>query len=139
MVESAATRRLTLADFLGRWRMSRRITQADGAIHRFNGHAEWRGDESGADYVEAGCLQLPAGQTLQAERRFRWGADLSVWFEDGRFFHHVPRDGDVVAHACAPDRYLGAYDFTDWPHFIVSWQVAGPRKAYQMRTRYTRD
>jgi hypothetical protein len=73
-----------------------------------------------------------------AERRYLWSADLSVWFEDGRFFHNVPPHGGPTAHWCDPDQYDGQYDFADWPAFRVTWRVRGPRKDYRMETLYRR-
>ncbi|EBA05963.1 hypothetical protein SSE37_25183 [Sagittula stellata E-37] len=130
-----ATMTLSLADFLGRWRVDRDIAHGDGSRGRFIGTAEWVPGEAGADYVERGVLQVGAG-SFQAERTYRWGPGLDVYFEDGRFFHAVPPEGGDAAHWCDPDQYDVAYDFTCWPEWTARWQVRGPRKDYVMTSRY---
>jgi hypothetical protein len=78
------------------------------------------------------------GARFLGERRYLWALDLSVLFEDGRFFHKVPPLGGATAHWCDPDQYDGMYDFSDWPEFAVTWHVRGPRKDYRMETQYRR-
>lgn len=126
-----------LKAFLGEWRLSREIVQGDGMRGGFEGVASWELEGEGALYVERGTLDFGAGR-FAAERRYRWGADLAVYFEDGRLFHHVPEAGGEVHHWCAPDRYDGVYDFTGWPEWQVRWNVRGPRKDYSMVSRYCR-
>lgn len=75
---------------------------------------------------------------MTAERRYRWDSDLRVFFEDGRFFHQVPRTGGATEHWCAPDMYRVRYRFARWPEWETVWRVIGPRKDYAMITRYTR-
>ena len=75
---------------------------------------------------------------MQAERRYRWSTDLSVYFDDGRFFHCVPKSGGETQHFCDPDMYKGTYDFAEWPTFRVTWDVRGPRKDYRMTSTFTR-
>ncbi|MGV6847624.1 MAG: DUF6314 family protein [Marinibacterium sp.] len=128
-----------LADFIGHWHLGRRIDPASGPRAQFEGAADWtlRGDGT-AIYAERGELRI-AGQTpVRAERRLIWGADLNVWFADGRPFHTVPATGGVAEHLCPPDHYRVWYDFSDWPAFQTTWQVEGPRKSYRMVTRYRR-
>lgn len=36
----------------------------------------------------------------------------------------------------APDMYRVHYDFSGWPAFHALWQVAGPRKSYEMSNHY---
>ena len=115
--------------------MTRVIRGATGGTGHFIGAAQWRPDGDGALYVETGELVLPSGR-FAATRRYRWGRDLSVWFDDGRFFHKVPADGGDAAHWCDPDQYDVHYDFADWPNWQVRWQVRGPRKDYTMVSRY---
>lgn len=126
-----------LEAFLGQWRLERRIVQGDGGTGRFEGLALFTADGAGALYEERGELILPGGR-FAAERRYRWGADLSVWFEDGRFFHAVPPGGGAAAHWCDPDRYDVHYDFSGWPDWQARWQVRGPRKEYTMVSHYVR-
>ena len=128
-----------LDDFAGRWTIVRDITHADGTRGRFDGAARFEPRGDGLDYVEEGVLRIGQGAPLSAAQRYRWEADLSVYFEDGRFFHHVPPAGGDTAHWCAPDQYDGSYDFAHWPAFEVIWRVRGPRKDYRMRSRYVRS
>lgn len=125
-----------LAEFLGTWEVRREIVQDDGARGVFDGRARWRAEGQGAVYVETGQLTLGA-QSFAAERRYRWSADLTVSFEDGRLFHHVPPEGGEVSHWCPPDQYDGSYDFANWPRWRVVWRVTGPRKAYVSTTLYS--
>jgi hypothetical protein len=132
------THTATLTDFTGVWTLDRAIQHADGLRARFLGQAIWRPDPKGLAYQETGEMVLGDGTRFLAERRYLWSHDLSVWFEDGRFFHRVPPNGGEAAHWCDPDQYDGHYDFADWPEFTVTWCVRGPRKDYGMETRYRR-
>lgn len=123
-----------LSDFTGRWALSRRIVPVTGAEARFEGVAEWRLEGA---YEERGVLSVQGQPPMQAERRYRWDADLSVYFEDGRFFHKVPPLGGETGHWCDPDQYDVVYDFGTWPRWQVSWQVLGPRKNYEMISDYS--
>ena len=127
-----------LADFEGGWQLSREIVQSDGGRARFAGEAMWRPDPEGLRYEERGLLQIPGQPAMQAERRYLWRDDLTVWFDDGRFFHQVPPEGGETGHWCDPDQYDVAYEFGRWPEFTVRWQVRGPRKDYEMRSLYRR-
>jgi hypothetical protein len=75
---------------------------------------------------------------MLAERRYVWHPDLSVHFDDGRFFHKIPQEGGATDHWCDPDSYEGCYDFSKWPDFGVTWRVTGPRKSYRMHSLYKR-
>jgi len=81
---------------------------------------------------------MPGQVPMTAVRRYIWQPDLTVWFDDGRFFHQVPGRGGQTQHWCDPDMYKVAYDFTHWPQFQVTWEVSGPRKDYRMVSQYTR-
>ncbi|MGK8236294.1 DUF6314 family protein [Roseovarius sp. MS2] len=133
------THTVTLDDFTGVWTLERVIQHEDGASARFSGRAVWKPDPKGLAYHETGEMVLETGARFLAERRYLWSVDLSVWFEDGRFFHTVPAQGGPTAHWCDPDQYDGHYDFADWPAFTVTWHVRGPRKDYRMETRYHRS
>ncbi len=128
---------IELSDLLGLWQLQREILHDDGTSARFEGEARWTPDGSGAQYIETGKLHLSDTAAFTAERRYRWDADLSVWFDDGRFFHKVPPAGEAT-HLCAPDTYVIAYAFEAWPDFRVDWRVTGPRKAYSARSLYRR-
>lgn len=132
------TRTVTLNDFAGIWLLDRAIHHADGTCARFMGRAIWQPDPRGLAYHETGEMVLADGARFLGERRYLWSHDLSVWFEDGRFFHKVPPNGGAAAHWCDPDQYDGCYDFAAWPAFTVTWRVLGPRKDYRMQTSYRR-
>ena len=127
-----------LQDFVGSWRVLRDIAHADGTHAVFEGHATFAPETDGLDYAETGLLRIAGGPALSAAQRYRWDADLNVYFEDGRFFHTVPPRGGDTAHWCDPDQYDGRYAFEEWPRFTVQWRVVGPRKDYTMTTRYER-
>ncbi|SLN36515.1 hypothetical protein PEL8287_01732 [Roseovarius litorisediminis] len=128
-----------LADFAGNWRLERKISQADGTRAVFLGQADWQPKDDGLLCVEIGVLTLPGQAQMQAERRYFWSEDLSVYFDDGRFFHKVPALGGETGHWCDPDQYDGCYDFGDWPVFRVTWRVKGPKKDYKMISAYERE
>lgn len=116
----------------------RRIEHADGSLARFDGQAIWAPDAGGLCQQESGTLRIGAGAPIMATRRYLWRPDLSVHFEDGRFFHKVPPTGGRATHWCAPDQYDVTYDFASWLEFQVTWQVSGPRKSYSMDNTYRR-
>lgn len=127
-----------LADFFGTWRIRRDICPVEGPQARFEGKAEWSKVPDGAVYVEKGQLHMPGQGTFEAERRYHWHEDLRVFFDDGRFFHAVPAQGGESAHWCDPDQYDATYQFSDWPEWSCRWRVKGPRKDYEMLSRYCR-
>lgn len=135
-----------LAEFAGRWRLSRRIEDSlAGQTLTAEGHVTFSPGDGGLVYDEDTRLRLPDGREMTGRRRYLWRADerggIAVLFEDGRPFHRIapgepcPQD----SHDCAPDTYLGGYDFSDWPVFRVRWEVSGPRKNYRMDTLFRRD
>lgn len=128
----------TISDFEGLWQLSRRIDHADGTQARFDGQAHWAAAKGGLTYTETGQMLIANAAPMPAQRRYFWRADLSVWFDDGRFFHHVPGGGGSTRHWCDPDLYCGDYAFKDWPAFTVEWTVSGPRKSYVMLSHYKR-
>lgn len=132
------TQMRVLQDFEGRWHLERHILSTQGPDARFEGRAVWSRTDGGLLYLEEGQMTLEGHPPMHAERRFFWAEDLSVFFEDGRFFHRVPGQGGDTAHWCDPDSYTLHYAFREWPVFHVHWRVSGPRKDYQARTQYTR-
>lgn len=128
-----------LSDFQGSWQVHRDITPVADPPGRFHGVATWTPVPQGLTYHETGRLQVGAHPPMQAERRYLWRDDLTVWFEDGRFFHQVPPEGGETGHWCDPDQYDVTYDFTGWPRFRVTWRVKGPAKDYTMVTDYLPD
>ncbi len=125
----------TLKDFLGDWTLHREIHHDDGTQARFEGHARWRPEGTGAVCDERGTLILPQG-SFASEKRTIWTAELAVYFADGRFFHTVPPEGGRAGHWCDPDQYDFTYDFDGWPRWSMLCRVTGPRKAYRMTSRY---
>lgn len=134
---SVAVRR-RLAEFEGEWRLDRQIVQADGARAGFSGTARFLPVPEGLRYAEEGELILPGQRPVRATRAYLWTEDLSVFFEDGRFFHRVPAAGGLAEHWCAPDHYRVRYDFSRFPDWSATWEVKGPRKDYRMTGRYRR-
>ncbi|MDC1481258.1 DUF6314 family protein [Ascidiaceihabitans sp.] len=127
-----------LSDFAGRWKIERDITPASGPVARFLGFAEWRAEDGLMHYIEKGNLEI-AGQTpMMAERRYRWDADLNIYFDDGQFFHQLPALGGDATHWCDPDQYDATYDFTHWPQWSCTWRVKGPRKDYTLHSQYSK-
>jgi len=127
-----------LADFEGRWSLTRRIVHHNAPAARFEGTAVWTPEEGRLISHESGTLTVASQPPMQAERTYHWHPDLSVHFDDGRFFHKVPAAGGASEHWCDPDSYRGRYDFSDWPCFRVMWDVTGPRKSYRMQSLYRR-
>ena len=128
-----------LADFAGNWTVARTIVPDEGAHAQFDGTAVWQPQDADLLYTETGTLRIAGAAPMQAERRYVWTADLHVFFDDGRFFHSVPPSGGATEHWCDPDHYKVVYDFSEWPAFQTRWRVDGPRKAYEMVTRYRRS
>lgn len=132
----------TLTDFLGEWRIARRIVHIAGGGARFSGRATFAPAGTGLICFETGEMRLTGQVPIRAERRSLWrpgpGGAIEVRFADGRAFHHfdpaeaVPR----ARHDCAPDVYEVAYDFTRWPAWSARWRVRGPRKDYALVSRY---
>lgn len=132
------TKARVLRDFEGTWQIARDIIPDVGLPAQFEGHGIWSPTDGGLSYVETGTLTMAGTAPMKAERRYHWAEDLSIYFDDGRFFHTVPADGGETRHWCDPDSYHVTYDFSDWPHFDVTWRVDGPRKSYTTTSRFTR-
>ena len=129
-----------IADFEGRWRLDRRISDLrDGGLNWLTGEAVLA---SGV-WEEHGMLRLSGGPPQAAARRYIWTeteGGVAVAFADGRPFHVLPLGTRAaeVRHDCAPDLYLGRYDFARWPDWTLEWRVTGPRKDYVSLTRFSR-
>ena len=126
-----------LADFEGTWALVREIVHDDGTRARATGRVAFTRESDDLSYCESGQMIIGQAAPLTFERRYVWGADLGVYFDDGRFFHHVPPMGGRAHHFCDPDTYDVTYDFSDWPRWTAHWQVSGPRKGYEMVTRFS--
>lgn len=125
----------------GPWDLHRSIAHADGTQATFTGKATWTmtGQGRRARCEEVGTLEIANSAPVTAHQTYIWDKDLNVYFQDGRFFHQVPRHGGPVLHDCPPDTYCGSYTFADATCFVVEWQVNGPRKSYLMHSRYSRS
>ncbi|WP_237093651.1 DUF6314 family protein [Nereida sp. MMG025] len=127
-----------MTDFAGRWAIDREVIHDNGQTMQAQGTATFTPDDGGLAYYETGQMHMDGLAPLTFERRYRFGPDLSVYFEDGRFFHHIPAGGGRAHHHCAPDDYNVTYTFTSATEWSAVWQVSGPKKGYKMTTRYTR-
>lgn len=133
-----------LADFSGRWTLSRRIEdRLQDAVLTLDGRAELTATGDALAYRETGLLRLADGRAVQAEREYVWrevAGRIAVHFPDGRFFHDFDpaAPGPQAHHWCDPDAYAVSYDLSGWPVWSAEWQVRGPRKDYRMETLYRR-
>ncbi len=136
---------LSLAEFQGKWTLSRVITDrranAEGVL---SGAASFTPDEPGRMiYEESGTLSYARQPPMAATRRYIWTETeegIEVTFETGKSFHTIMLDRlmpDAI-HLCDPDLYNVSYDFTRWPKWSSTWSVVGPRKDYKMVSDYLR-
>lgn len=131
---------LRLTDFEGVWHLDRRIEdRRAGLVGRLEGRAVWVRDHDGLRLTETGTLRYGDGAPMQAERRYLWreqAGGIAVFFDDLRPFHRFSADQPKAMHDCSPDHYQVRYDFSRWPDWHAVWHVTGPRKDYQMDSRY---
>ncbi|MBP7002967.1 DUF6314 family protein [Amaricoccus sp.] len=134
---------MRLSAFEGEWELTRDIDDARaGQRGRFVGRARFTPAPEGLRYREEGALTLGDGPALAASRDYLWRAGpegaIDVLFADGRLFHSFrPADPAPAAeHDCPPDLYRVRYDFAAWPRWQVAWRVSGPRKDYDMLSRF---
>ena len=133
-----------MTDFAGHWHILRQIKDARGARDgSLRGRAVFTPTPTGLRYEEQGVLAFAGQPDLTARQTHHWqatGDRVAVSFADGRAFHQfsLAKTTQEVRHACAPDFYLGHYDFSHWPLWTLRWQVTGPHKDYFMTTTYRR-
>lgn len=131
-----------LSDFVGKWQLSRTIVQKNGDTFLFDGSADFTWHDGQLLYQESGQVKAPNGNVLLAERTYIWQAALNnqfdVLFDDKRYFHTFSAAKPYGEHLCGNDHYVVNYTFTRWPAWTSTWQVKGPRKDYQMNSRYQR-
>jgi len=155
----------SLADFAGRWKLTRKIIQRNGDVFTFNGEAEfsWRSsvykeakgsvdfeaNESARKscsntvlaYIEQGEVIAPTGNVMLAERRYFWlqpqPGVFEVLFDDSRYFHTFSALHPNAEHLCGEDNYVVRYNFDKWPMWRSTWEVIGPRKDYIMHSEFT--
>ncbi|WP_170472788.1 DUF6314 family protein [Ruegeria arenilitoris] len=131
-----------ISDFAGEWILFRTIRDAKaGQVVEADGTARLRPDGNGLIYDEEVILRIPGQKEMKGTRRYLWraiGDNIEIQFDDGRYFHSLnlglPNASDH--HDCPPDSYDAAYDFSAWPVWSVRWIVSGPRKSYEMDTKY---
>ena len=134
----------SLSDFEGAWQIARAVEDfTGGPLVRLDGTARFITGDGGLWLHEVGEMRIGDAAPMQAERRYFWqanGAQIDTYFDDMRPFHSFDpaQDAPAAHHDCAPDAYDVAYDFGDWPQWQARWRVRGPRKDYQMITRYWR-
>ena len=132
---------ICLADFAGKWRITREIKDHSGGTTTFDGEANLSGCDDQMRYSESGQVTLSNNRTIQAERTYLWrkGSDgqIDVYFDDGRFFHRFSAGKPYAEHLCGDDLYKVSYDFTQWPVWRSTWRVIGPRKDYTMVSCYS--
>jgi hypothetical protein len=130
-----------LTDFKGLWTLTRYIAQRNAPDAELRGSATMRPDADGLIYHEVGLLTVGDSPPVQAERRYLWrdggNGAIEVLFEDGRAFHRIDPANLNDTHWCDPDTYDVTYDFKTWPNWSSTWRVRGPRKDYDMVTRYS--
>ena len=123
-----------LDDFLGAWRLRRRILdRRAGETGRLFGQAVFRAGGGGAVQDEGGTLTLASRPPMTATRTYLWSAApgrLVVRFADGADFHDFTADAAMpeAEHLCGDDLYRVRYDFRRWPAWWAVWRVTGPRK-----------
>ncbi len=134
------------AQLSGSWSLTR--TLSTGAS--MTGEAIFTPRNDGAlAYRETGKLQLPSGQTFDADRRYIYrGTDdgFSVFFaeQSEELFHRIVLhgvDGVLCGHAhhpCRADIYLSRYEFRRDRSFTLVHDVSGPTKNYQSQTLFRR-
>ncbi len=133
-----------LEDFAGRWALTRQIKDARaGQVIRAAGQASLNWDAKSLIYDETVRMRIPGQPEMTGTRRYLWkdgGDRIAIHFVNGGYFHTLnlgqstPKDH----HDCPPDSYDAEYDFLGWPAWSVRWIVHGPRKSYEMETKYTR-
>lgn len=133
---------LTLDDFEGAWVIDRRIVHDDQPDAQFRGSARFIPGGEGLLYEEKGLMKIDGLRPVSAQRNYVWreasGGGIEVLFEDGRAFHKIDFANPTDTHWCDPDIYEVSYHFGQWPDWIATWKVNGPRKAYRMVSTYRR-
>lgn len=95
-------------------------------------------------YKEKGRLHLTDGPVLEALQEYVYrledGDRLSVYFRDGRLFHHLSLGDDGRTgggdHLCKMDFYQAAYRFEGPNAFTLIYNVKGPKKDYVSETHF---
>jgi hypothetical protein len=128
----------------GRWGIARRIEDIrQHLVGRLAGHGNFAAGPVGLIYDETGFLRF-GGYQGQAARRYLFAFDrcdtAHVYHIDGSLFHplNLSSGTDDILHRCGKDQYRGRYRVLNRDAFVVTWDVAGPRKRYRMATFHAR-
>lgn len=138
MPSSRKSARPAPADFIGTWRVRRKIVDyRAGTSSVFEGTAVITAER----FEEKGQLTLN-GAVFNSARtyRLRFGARFAeVSFPDDSEFIRLG-DGAVqtTPHLCGRDDYAGRFFFTDRDTWAEVWRVTGPQKRYASVSRYER-
>lgn len=134
--------KVNLLDFEGAWVLEKRILHDDGQKAEFRGTARFHPDGVGLRYEERGLIKMGRARPVSAQRSYLWreteGAEIDVFFDDGRAFHRIDPCHPEATHLCPPDTYRVKYTFDIWPEWIATWEVSGPKKGYRMVATYRR-
>ncbi len=123
-----------LDDFLGTWRLWRRIADLrTGETGRLAGEVGFRPGAGGLVQHEEGMLTLSGRPPMTATRTYLWTeapGRLVLRFADGQPFHDFDPDTPCpeAQHPCGQDLYRVRYGFRRWPNWRSVWRVTGPRK-----------
>jgi hypothetical protein len=130
----------------GAWRIARTVKDARGGQNGgFDGMAVFALlPDGGLLLTESGTMRL-GGYTGPAEQtyHYRFPDDprrAEVFRHDGTLFHELDLTGGTAeaVHHCGADIYQGTFRVLGPDEWVVEWVVSGPRKDYQMVTRYYR-
>lgn len=125
-----------LIDFLiGNWKISRKITQANGEQIEAEGNASFTKMSDGLKYTD----NIKLASNIDSFQEYFYKLEdrkLRVNFVDGSLFYELGSDG-YTSHRCKEDIYNVEYIF--YPDsFSLTYFVSGPEKDYNMTTKYKR-
>ena len=140
---------MVLDTLRGEWALRRNV---DPTGEQLIGDADFASTgESALTYRESGILRLRDGRELSASRQYRYcavGHRVDVQFAEG------PNTGKLFlnlefsrkswgyeatdTHVCGDDAYHAFYRILDAGSFETVIRVIGPRKAYDLRSRYSK-
>lgn len=130
----------------GAWRIARTVRDARlGQDGSFDGTAVFmEADDGDLLLTETGTLRF-GDHAGPAEQTYRYAFPdgprrAMVFRHDGSPFHDLDlSDGTAeVLHHCGADIYRGGFRVEGHDAWTVRWLVKGPRKDYDMMTRYSR-
>ena len=94
-------------------------------------------------YFENGEIISDDGKKSLSSKAYIWKPTvrgIDSYFNDGLFFHSIDLSCvmPIANHLCGEDQYDVAYDFKDWPQWSTKWCVHGPRKNYEIHSKYSK-